>query len=119
MDDAVSTAVYAQAYDAWRADPSAWWERLAEGISWERRWERVFDPSVGPVRTLVQRCHAEHMLHCVDRHVLAGRGEQAALIWDSAMTGRVETFTYSQLQSRTAKMAGALAALGYSAATGW
>ena len=41
MDDAVSTAVYAQAYDAWRADPSAWWARLAEGITWDRRWDRV------------------------------------------------------------------------------
>jgi propionyl-CoA synthetase len=112
MDDAVSTAVYAQAYDAWRADPSAWWERLAEGISWERRWERVFDPSVGPYGRWFGGATLNTCFNCVDRHVLAGRGEQAALIWDSAMTGRVETFTYSQLQSRTAKMAGALAALG-------
>ena len=50
--------------------------------------------------------------NCVDRHVLAGRGEQAALIWDSPMTGRIETFTYRQMQTRTAKLAGALAALG-------
>jgi propionyl-CoA synthetase len=112
MDDAVSTAVYAQAYDAWRADPSGWWERLAEGISWERRWERVFDPSVGPYGRWFGGATLNTCFNCVDRHVLAGRGEQAALIWDSAMTGRVETFSYSQMQSRTAKIAGALAALG-------
>ena len=40
--------------------------------------------------------------------MLAGRGEQTALIWDSPMTGRVETFTYRQMQTRTAKLAGAL-----------
>ena len=28
------------------------------------------------------------------------------------MTGRIETYTYRQLQTRTAKLAGALAALG-------
>ena len=50
--------------------------------------------------------------NCIDRHVAAGRGEQAALIWDSPMTGRIETFTYRQMQTRTAKLAGALAALG-------
>ena len=50
--------------------------------------------------------------NCVDRHVEAGRGEQAALIWDSPMTGRIETFTYAEMHDRTAKLAGALAALG-------
>jgi propionyl-CoA synthetase len=112
MNDAVSAASYIQAYDAWRADPAAWWSKCAEGISWDRRWERVFDPSAGPYGRWFSGATLNTCFNCVDRHVLAGRGEQAALIWDSAMTGRVETFTYSQMQSRTAKMAGALAALG-------
>ena len=51
-------------------------------------------------------------VNCLDRHVAAGRGGQAALIWDSAMTGRIETFTYAALLDRVAKTAGALAALG-------
>jgi propionyl-CoA synthetase len=112
MDDAVSVASYAQAYDAWRADPAAWWARCAEGISWDRHWDRVFDPSLGPYGRWFTGAALNTCFNCVDRHVLAGRGEQPALIWDSAMTERVETFTYSQLQARTAKMAGALAALG-------
>ena len=32
----------------------------------------------------------------------AGRGAQLALIWDSPMTGRIETFSYSALRDRTA-----------------
>jgi propionyl-CoA synthetase len=112
MDDAVAPAGYTQAYDAWRADPAAWWAELAEGIDWDRRWDRVFDPSLGPYGRWFAGATLNTCFNCIDRHVLAGRGEQAALIWDSAMTGRVETFSYRQLQQRTAKMAGALAALG-------
>src|SRR6267142_6326071 len=53
--------------------------------------------------------------NCVDRHVGAGRGDQAALIWDSAMTGQVQRITYAQLLEHTAKLAGALAGLGVQA----
>ena len=47
-------------------------------------------------------------------HALAGtkRGDQLALIWDSAMTGKVVKYTYRELRDRVAKVAGALAALG-------
>ena len=112
MNNAAPAIRYAEAYAAWRADPEAWWEAVAEGIVWERRWDRVFDASSGPYGSWFPGATLNTCFNCVDRHVLAGRGEQAALIWDSPMTGRIETFTYRQMQSRTAKLAGALAALG-------
>ena len=112
MNDAAPASGYAEAYAAWRADPEGWWEAVAEGIAWERRWDRVFDAASGPYGRWFPGAALNTCFNCVDRHVLAGRGEQAALIWDSPMTGRIETFTYRQLQARTAKLAGALAARG-------
>ena len=103
---------YAEAYAAWRADPQAWWAATAEGITWTRRWDRVFDPAIPPYGRWFPGAELNTCFNCIDRHVEAGRGDQQALIWDSPMTGRIETFTYRQLQSRTAKLAGALAALG-------
>jgi propionyl-CoA synthetase len=50
--------------------------------------------------------------NCLDRHVRDGRGAQTALIWDSPMAGVVQKFTYTALRDRTARVAGALAALG-------
>src|SRR6201999_2533563 len=47
-----------------------------------------------------------------DRHVERGRAEQIALIYDSPVTGQVKRFTYRELRDATAKVAGALAALG-------
>ncbi len=112
MDDAALASGYAEAYAAWRADPEAWWAAVAEGITWERRWDRVFDAASGPYGRWFAGATLNTCFNCVDRHVLAGRGEQAALIWDSPMTGRIETFTYRQMQTRTARLAGALAARG-------
>src|SRR5215471_3402114 len=112
MNDAAPASGYPDAYAAWRADPEGWWAVAAEGISWERRWERVFDASIGPYGQWFPGGKLNTCFNCIDRHVLAGRGDQPALIWDSAMTGRIETFSYRQMQTRVAKLAGALAALG-------
>jgi propionyl-CoA synthetase len=110
MTQAATT--YDQAYAAWQRDPQAWWGEIADGVTWEKRWDKVFDPSLGPYGQWFAGGTLNTCYNCIDRHVAAGRGAQPALIWDSAMTGRVETFTYAQMQSRTAKFAGALARLG-------
>ena len=103
---------YATAHAASLGTPDIYWAKAAEGIDWDRRWDRVFDAGTGPYGRWFPGARLNTSFNCLDRHVAAGRGEQAALIFDSAMTGRVESFTYRQLTERTAKMAGALAALG-------
>ncbi|HWO93709.1 MAG TPA: AMP-binding protein, partial [Dehalococcoidia bacterium] len=45
-------------------------------------------------------------------HIEAGRGDQAALIYDSPMTQSVQSFSYSELRDLVARFAGALANLG-------
>ncbi len=106
---------YQESYSAWQSDPQSWWAKAAAGIAWELPWDAVFDPMLGAYGQWFAGGRMNSCFNCLDRHVLAGRGAQAALIWDSPMAGRVETFTYAQLQARTAKLAGALAALGVGA----
>jgi len=108
----MSQSRYAEVYADWQRDPHAFWAKAAEGIAWDRRWDRVFDPSLGPYGQWFAGGELNTCFNALDRHVQAGRGNQPALIWDSAMTGTIETFTYSQLRDRTARVAGALAALG-------
>ncbi len=103
---------YDQTHAASLADPAAYWAEAAKGIHWDRPWDRVFDPSLGPYGQWFAGGMLNTCFNALDRHVEAGRGEQAALIWDSAMVGRVETFSYRQMRDRTARVAGALRALG-------
>jgi propionyl-CoA synthetase len=103
---------YADAYGAWMRDPAAWWAAEAAGIAWNRSWDNVFDPALGAFGQWFPGAMLNTCFNCLDRHVEAGHGSRAALIWDSPMTGRIETFTYADLLARTEKLAGALAALG-------
>ena len=107
-----NASTYAQAYGDWMRDPEAYWATEAQGLAWSNPWDTVFDPTMGTFGQwfpggLLNTCH-----NCLDRHVEAGRGEQAALIHDSPMTGTVRRFTYNDLLARTALLAGALAELG-------
>ena len=103
---------YASTYAAWQADPDAWWAEAAEGIAWDRRWNRVFDPALGTFGQWFPGARLNICANALDRHVAAGRGEQTALLWDSPMAGCIERFSYRQLRDRTARVAGALARLG-------
>lgn len=46
--------------------------------------------------------------NCVDRHVEAGLGDRAAIIWDSPVTGAKETWTYARLLDEVEVLAGVL-----------
>ncbi len=103
---------YGARYAAWMADPAAAWMAAARGLDWTRQPDQAFDPSSGPFGRWFPGGELSTSHNCLDRHVLAGHGDRPALIWDSAMEGRVERFTYAALLDRVAKVAGALATLG-------
>jgi propionyl-CoA synthetase len=103
---------YDEVYGEWLADPEAFWAKAAEEIDWYKRWDKVLDDSQAPIYrwfagSEVNTCH-----NALDRHVEGGRAEQAALIYDSPVTGTTRTFTYRELRDKTAQCAGALRALG-------
>jgi propionyl-CoA synthetase len=106
---------YDDSYAAWAAAPEAYWRNAARLIDWDRAPERIFDAGQGPYGRWFPDARLNTCHNALDRHVAAGRGDQPALIWDSPMTGRCETFTYAALLARVARLAGALAARGVTA----
>jgi propionyl-CoA synthetase len=103
---------YDAAYAAWQADPQAYWASAARAIDWDVPPTRAFDATLGVYGRWFPDGRLNTCHNAVDRHVLAGRGAQPALIWDSPITGRHATITYAELQDRTARIAGALAEAG-------
>ncbi|WP_198376070.1 AMP-binding protein [Neoroseomonas rubea] len=103
---------YDETFARWRRDPEAHWAEAAKAIDWDVPPTRIFDPALGVYGRWFPGARLNTCHNAVDRHVAAGRGNQAAIIWDSPMTGRIETITYAALQQRVAKVAGALAARG-------
>ena len=103
---------YRTTYDRWLADPEEFWAEAAQAVDFERPWEAVLDSSQAPSYRWFPGARVNSCYNALDRHVDAGRGDQAALIYDSAMTGRVKTFTYRQLLEEVARLAGAMKARG-------
>jgi propionyl-CoA synthetase len=105
-------SVYKQVHAACARDPAAYWAQAAAGITWDRPWDRVFDPDLGVYGRWFPGAALNTCANCLDRHVAAGRGAQPALIHDSPVTGTTRCFTYAALTNAVARLAGALAALG-------
>ncbi|MEL6621988.1 MAG: propionyl-CoA synthetase [Pseudomonadota bacterium] len=103
---------YHEIYQSWQKDPEAFWATAAADISWYRLWDKVFDPYAGQYGRWFAGAECNTAYNCLDRHVEAGRGDQLALIYDSAMVGGTRRYTYSELTTEVALVAGVLKDLG-------
>lgn len=93
-------------------DPEGFWLDAAAAIDWETPPTVACDASDEPFFRWFPGGRLNTCFNALDRHVLAGRGDQAALIYDSPPAGIVRTYTYAELLDRVAAFAGALRELG-------
>jgi propionyl-CoA synthetase len=96
-------------------NPDAFWARAAAGLVWSRPWEQVLDSDGAPFYEWFRGGEINTCHNALDRHCEDGRGAQAALIYDSPVTGSQKTFTYAELRDLVALCAGALAGQGVGA----
>ncbi len=106
MDD------YSQVYAASLDDPEEFWRQAATAITWDVEPEQILDASRAPLYRWFPDARLNTCVNAVDRHVAAGRGDQAAIIYDSPLTETQSVWTYSQLLEAVATFAGALRDLG-------
>ena len=92
--------------------PDRFWAEAAGRLDWSRPWERVLDDSDPPWYEWFSGGELNTCHNALDRHCAAGRAAQAALIYDSPVTGQVRRFSYAELLDLVARFAGALAARG-------
>ena len=92
--------------------PELFWQEAAESIDWYQAPKVILDDSQAPVYRWFSDGVLNTCFNALDRHVLAGNGDAAALIYDSAMTGAKRSYSYSELLAETSRFAGVLAARG-------
>ncbi|MEL7181514.1 MAG: propionate-CoA ligase PrpE [Pseudomonadota bacterium] len=103
---------YADVYGAWKNDPEGFWMDQARAIDWVTPPTKALDDSKAPLYRWFTDAEVNTCYNAVDRHVENGRGDQAAIIYDSPITDTKRTITYAELQTRVASLAGALRAKG-------
>ncbi|WP_395697444.1 AMP-binding protein [Methylocella sp.] len=102
------TSAYAAVYKEWRDDPELFWRKAAKAIDWIKAPQKIFDAGAGVYGLWFPDAVCNACANAVDRHVEAGRGDQAAIIYDSPVTGTKRTLTYAQLQEEVGTLAAVL-----------
>lgn len=101
-----------EAYErAWREsieDRQGFWARAAQAIDWFTPPQAAWDEARGWFAggTL------NTAFNCIDRHVAAGRGDAAALVYDSPVTGTIRRYSYAELQDEVGRVAAMLVRQG-------
>ncbi len=93
-------------------EPEAFWAEAAAEIEWSKPWDVVLDASASPAARWFVGGELNTCYNALDRHVEAGRADQPALIYDSAVTDGSRTYTYRELRDEVALFAGVLSRNG-------
>jgi len=103
---------YHEVYARWQRDPQGFWGEAAAAIDWIEKPNTVFYPAACVYGRWFSGCVCNTCFNAVDRHVDAGRGEQAAIIYDSPLAGQKRAITYHRLLTETQVLGGMLRDLG-------
>lgn len=101
---------YKQAWQSSIADREAFWLQAAEALDWAVPPTRAYEEAMG----WYPDGRMNSCFNCVDRHVLAGRGQAVALIYDSPVTGTISRYSYAELLEEVGRVAAMLVRLGIS-----
>ena len=93
-------------------NPDDFWAEAASDLVWTKPWDKVLDDSDVPFYEWFTGGEINTCYNALDRNCDEGRADQAALIYDSPVTGQVQTFSYRELRDEVAVFAGALRKLG-------
>ena len=105
---------YRALYDRSVSDPEGFWAAQAEErITWFEKWHTVRDYDFHKAQVAwYQGAKLNASYNCVDRHVEAGRGGNAALIWEGNDPSESKTYTYADLHAEVQQAANALKNMG-------
>ena len=106
------TSRYPEVYARWQRDPQDFWGEAAAEIDWVEPAKAVFDPNAGVYGRWFTGAVCNTCYNALDRHVERGRANQAALIYDSPVTGAKKTFTYAELLAEVRVLAAVLQDFG-------
>ncbi|WP_037070740.1 AMP-binding protein, partial [Psychromonas arctica] len=107
-------SAYQKEFEQAKNNPEKFWEEQAKAIEWYKFPKSILQKDENGI----DRWYADGQLNtcflALDYHVINGRAEQIALIYDSPVTGQKQHYTYQALTDQVARTAGMLADMGIS-----
>ncbi|MCW0215886.1 MAG: propionyl-CoA synthetase [Pseudonocardia sp.] len=93
-------------------DREGFWLGAADAVDWTTPPTTALDETNPPFYRWFPDGELNVSYNALDRHVEAGNGDRAALIYDSPVTDTKRTYSYAQLRDEVAAFAGVLRDLG-------
>ncbi|WP_306258082.1 propionyl-CoA synthetase [Pararhizobium sp. IMCC21322] len=109
------TSRYFDIYDSWKNDPESFWMQASREIDWSTPPSRAFDADLGVYGRWFPDAVGNTCYNCVDRHADRDRPGQAAIIYDSAVTGTKRSISFAELKQDVSALGAILLSHGVSA----
>jgi acetyl-CoA synthetase len=104
---------YQKLYKQSIQDSDTFWAKVAERISWFKKWDTVSDCDFSTAKIdwfIGGELNVSY--NCLDRHIAAGHADRVALIWESNNPNESLSLTYQQVLDEVQKCANVLLNLG-------
>lgn len=103
---------YQELYDQSIQNPAAFWAEQARQVDWFTKPQTILsaDETGYPLWYKDGSLNACYL--ALDKHIADGFGEEIAIIYDSPVTQTVKKYTYNEVKSEVARLAGGLVSLG-------
>ncbi|MEJ2314529.1 MAG: AMP-binding protein, partial [Nitrospirota bacterium] len=99
-------------YDESLRDPEGFWARMAENITWSRKWDKVLRYDfLKPEIRWFEGAKLNVSFNCLDRHLGGPTKDKTAIIWEPE-AGKERKYTYGQLHEEVCRFANVLKKFG-------
>lgn len=92
--------------------PEAFWKEQANAIEWYNKPETILSKDENGYPLWYKDGELNICYLALDKHIQDGYGDQVALIYDSPVTQTVKHYTFLEVKTEVAKLAGGMLSLG-------
>ncbi|MEO9502990.1 acetate--CoA ligase [Nonlabens ulvanivorans] len=92
--------------------PELFWKTQSNEIEWFKKPQEILSKDSNDYYQWFKDGTTNLSYLCIDKHINDGYGEQLAVVYDSPVTHKKESFTFNQLYDEVSRLAGGLKSLG-------
>ncbi|RTZ00759.1 propionyl-CoA synthetase [Flavobacterium sp. RSP49] len=103
---------YKEIYEESIEQPEKFWAEQADAIEWYNKPETILSKDENGYPLWYKDGELNICYLALDKHIQDGCGDQVAFIYDSPVTQTVKKYTFSEVKTEVAKLAGGMQSLG-------
>lgn len=94
-------------------NPEIFWKEQSDNIEWFNKPSTILSKDDNGYPLWFEDGELNVCYLAIDKHIQDGYGDQTAIIYDSPVTQTIKKYTFSEVKSEVAKLAGGLLSLGF------